>query len=133
MTHHQSGQEGKPVVLDRLRQQHVYQLSRSAFPEGAQPELLLALDRASLPVSLGSEIFVDAVRKNIDLRRDEGQRGRRRTLASTQCAPRETQVAEHQRIAEAVVVAAAATDRGKISFGQRVVAYKLTLFRRWLE
>jgi hypothetical protein len=95
--------------------------------------LLLALDRVPLPVSLGREIFVDAVGKNIDLRRDERQHGRGRPFTGTQCAARETQVAEHQRIAEAIVIAAAATARGKIGFGQRIVAHQLTLFRRRFE
>ena len=49
-------------------------------------------------------------------------------------AARETQVAEHERIAEAVVIAAAASDRDEVSgCGQRVMADQFALFRRRLE
>ena len=87
----------------------------------------------ALPVPLRREIFVDAVRKNLDLLGNERQQRGRRPLAGAQRAARETQVAEHQRVAETVVVAAAAPDRGEVSVGQRVVAYQLTLLRRRLE
>ncbi len=131
--HHRSRQEGEPIVLDRLREQRLCHLSGSKPAERAQPELLLALDRVALPVPLRREIFVDAVRKNLDLICNEHQQRGRRSLADAQCAAREAQVAEHQRVTEPVVIAAAAPDRGKISIGQRVVADQLTLLRRRLE
>ena len=131
--HHRFRQEGEPIVLDRLREQRLRQLSGSTLAKRAQPKLLLALDRVALPVPFRREIFVDAVRKSLDLICNEHQQRGRRSLADAQCAAWEAQVAEHQRIAEPVVVAAAAPDRGEVSVGQRVVADQLTLLRRRLE
>ena len=79
--HHRSRQEGEPVVLDRLREQRIFQFSGGAPAERAQPELILALDRVTLSVPPRREIFVDAVRKNIGLIRNEHQQRGRRSLA----------------------------------------------------
>jgi hypothetical protein len=65
--HHRFRQEGEAVVLDRLREQRIFQFSGDAPAERAQPELILALDRVALPVPLRREIFVEAVRKSPDL------------------------------------------------------------------
>jgi len=65
--HHRSRQEGESVVLDRLREQCLCHLGGSKPAERTQPELPLALDHVALPVPLRREIFVDAVRKSLDL------------------------------------------------------------------
>jgi hypothetical protein len=78
-------------------------------------------------------IFVDAVRKSLDLICNERQQRRRRPLTSTQRPARKAQVAKHQRVTETILVATATADRGQISVGQRVVADQLTLVRRRFE
>jgi len=131
--HHQIGQEGEPIVLDRQHEQRLCHLSGSKLAKRAQPKLLLALDRVALPVPVRREIFVDAVRKGLDLICNERPQRRRGALAGAQRAAGEAQVAEHQRVAEPIVIAAAAPDRDEVSVGQRVVADQLTLLRRRLE
>ena len=71
--HHRFRQEGEPIVLDRLHEQRLCHLSGSKLAKRAQPELLLALDRVALPVSVRHEVFVDAVRKGLDLICNEHQ------------------------------------------------------------
>ena len=75
--HHQYGQIGEAVVLDRLRQQPVDQFSGRTGAERPEPKLLLALDLLTLAAPLGREIVVDRVRQNLYLLRDEGQQRRR--------------------------------------------------------
>lgn len=116
-----------------MREQPILQFSGGAPAERAQPELILALDRVALPVPLRPEILVDAVRKNLDLICNERQQRNWWPLAGAQCAAGETQVAEHQRVAEPIVIATAAADRGQIGVGQRVVADQFTLLHRRLE
>src|SRR3954462_9533956 len=41
--------------------------------------------------------------------------------------------AEHERMAETVVIAAAAPDHDEISSGQREMTHQLTLLRRWVK
>jgi len=71
--HHQCGQVGEAVVLDRLRQQSVDQLSGRTNAKRPEPKLLLAFNRLTLAAPLGREVVVDRVRQNLDLLRDEGQ------------------------------------------------------------
>ena len=60
------------------------QLSGSKPAERTQPELLLALDCMALPVPFRREVFVDAVRKNLDLICNKCQQRGRRSLAGAQ-------------------------------------------------
>jgi len=123
--HHQHGQVGEPIVLDRLRQQPVDQLSGRTGAKRPKPKLLLALDRLTLAAPLGGEVVADPagcsrirrVRQNLHLLRDEGQQRRRWPLAGAQRTAGKTQVAEHERVAEAVVVAAAAPDCCEVGGG----------------
>src|SRR3954469_5426665 len=131
--HHQLGQRGEPVVLDRLRQESICQFGGGALPKGAKSKSLLALDRLTLTGPLRGQIRVDGVRKNPDLVSDERKQGGWRSLAGAQRTTGEAQVAEHQCMAEAVVIAAAAPDRGEISSGQREMTHQLTLLRRWVK
>ena len=73
------------------------------------------------------------LRKNVDLLGDERQQRGRRSLAGAQRTAGIAQVAKHQRVTEAVVIAAAAPNRGEVRVGQRVVADQLTLIRRRIE
>src|SRR6185437_11357604 len=67
LLHHRFRQEGEPIVLDRLHEQRLRHLSSSKLAKRAQPKLLLALDCMALPVPFRREVFVDAVRKSLDL------------------------------------------------------------------
>ena len=87
----------------------------------------------SLPVPFRREISVKAVRKSLDLICNERQQRNWRPLAGAQRAAGEAQVAEHQRVAEPIVIAATAPDRDEVSVGQRVMADQFALFRRRLE
>src|SRR5271166_2334352 len=131
--HHHFGQEGKPIVLDRWDEQRAFQLGCGVLAERAQPKLLLALDDVTLPVPIRGEIFVDGIRKNVDLISDERQQSSRRPLTGTQRATRETQITEHQCVAETVMIPTATPDRCEISFGEREVAHQLTLLGRRLK
>jgi|SRR5271166_9171 len=102
--HHHFGQEGKPIVLDRWDEQRAFQLGCGVLAERAQPKLLLALDDVTLPVPIRGEIFVDGIRKNVDLISDERQQSSRRPLTGTQRATRETQITEHQCITDTVMI-----------------------------
>lgn len=82
--HHRVRQEGEPVVLDRLREQRIFQFSGGAPAERAQPELILALDRVALPVPLRPEIFVDTIRESPDLICNERQQRNWWPLAGAQ-------------------------------------------------
>ena len=53
LLHHQLGQMGKPVVLDRVRQQPCRQLGGGTRPEGTKPESVLQLGRMAPAVPLG--------------------------------------------------------------------------------
>ena len=55
-----------------------------------------------------------------------------RSLVS-QRPPRMAQVAQHQRVAEAAVIAAAAPNHREIRLGQRVMAHQLTRLRGRIE
>src|SRR4051812_11373446 len=131
--HHLLGQIGELIVLDRLRQESICQFGGGASPKGAKAKSLLALDGLALTGPLRSQILIDGVRKNPDLVSDEREQDGRRSLAGAQRTTGEAQVAEHECMAEAVVIAAAAPDRGEISSGQREMTHQLTLLRRWVK
>jgi hypothetical protein len=82
---------------------------------------------------LRGQILVDGVRKNPDLVSDECKQVGWRSLAGAQRTTGEAQVAEHERMAEAVVIAAAAPDHDEVSRGQREMTHQLTLLRRRIE
>ena len=131
--HHQFGQKGKPIVLDRWGEQHAFQRGSEVLAERAQSKLLLAIDDVTLPVPIRGEIFVDDIRKNVDLISNERQQSSGRPLTGTQRAARQTQITEHQCVAETVVIPTTTPDRYEISFGEREVAHQLTLLCRRLE
>jgi hypothetical protein len=68
-------------------------------------------------VLLGAEIGVYGFWPNIDLPGDKRDQRRRRSLADTQRPSRMAEVAKHQRVAEAAVIAPAPPDYGDICLG----------------
>ena len=57
--HHQPGEMGKPIVLDRVRQQPAGQIGGRTRPEGTKPETVLQFGRVALPVPLRGEVMLD--------------------------------------------------------------------------
>ena len=112
--HHQLGQIGEPIILNGFGQKGACQFGCGTFAERTKPELLLAFDGMTLAVPLRREILVQRVRKNPDLLGDECEQGRRRSLAGAQRSAGVAQVAEHESVAEAVVISAAAPDCSEI-------------------
>jgi len=112
--HHQFGQMGEPIVLDRLRQKYAGQFSGRTFAERAEAKLFLAFDSVALAVSFLGNVCVNRFRKNIDLLSNKCQQRRRWPLANAHSAAGILQVAAHEGVTEAVVIAAAALDRGQV-------------------
>lgn len=116
-----------------MRQQFFNQLGGRTGAKRPKAKLFLAFDRLTLAAPLGGEVVVDHIRQNLDLVRDESQQRRRWPLAGAQRTAGKTQVAKHERVAEAVVVAAAAPDRCKVGGGQGEVAHQFALICRRVE
>jgi hypothetical protein len=108
--HHQFGQMGEPIVLDRLRQQCAGQFSGKTFAERAESKLFLAFDSVALAASFLGNVCVDRFRKNINLFSNKCQQGYCGPLATAHDASGISQVAAHEGVAEAVVIATAAFD-----------------------
>ncbi len=131
--HDQTGQHGELVVLDGLREQRVQQLGEGATAKRAQAEVLLALHGMALPAPLGLDVFAYRTRHSADLLGHELHHGSGRALAGPQCAAGLAQVAEHQRVAEPVVVAAAALGCGQVLGRHGVMAHQLALLNGRVE
>ena len=131
--HDQLGQIRQPVILNRVRQQPASQLGGRARAEGTEPKSVLQFRSVPPTVLLEDEIIVDGFRPDIDLLGNKRDQRSRRPFTDAQGTPGIAQVAKHQRVAEAVVIAATAPDRGEIRLGQRVVAHQLTLICRRIE
>ena len=96
-------------------------------PNGRSRSWSLQLSGMGLAVPFSSEIFVDQFRENPDLFGNECEERFWRSFAGTERAAGITQIAKHERTAEAVVIATAATDHREVSVGQCVMADQLTL------
>src|SRR5271166_6616113 len=107
---YQPGQMNKPFVLDGARQQPRRQCRGGAWPKRTQPQPILQLGGMAPAVPLGSQIFVNRFWKDIDLLGDECEEQCRRSLAGAQRATRIAQVAQHERMTEAVVIAPTTPD-----------------------
>ena len=116
-----------------MREQGVQQFGVGATAKRAQAEVLLALDSVALPAPFGLDVFVDCTRDGADLLGHERHHGSGRAFAGPQRAAGMTQVAKHYRIAEPVVVAAAALGRGQIFGRHGVVAHQFALLDRRVE
>ena len=117
LLHHQPGEMGKPVVLDRVRQQPAGQIGGRTRPEGPKPETVLQFGRMAPSVPLRGEIVLDRLRKSVNLLGDKQQKRPRWLFARLQRTPRVAQIAKHEGVAEAIMIATAAPDRGKVRSG----------------
>ena len=133
LLHDQFGQMAKPVIFDSMRQQPCRQLRRGPRSKRTQPQPVLQLGRMAPAVPFSGQIFVNRVWKNVDLFGNKGKERFRWLFACSQWATRIAQVAKHERLAEAVVVATAPPDHGEVGVRKRVVAHQLTLLRWWIE
>ncbi len=113
--HNQPSQMAKPFVLNGLRQQPCRQLGGGTGPERTKLQSVLQLGGMTSAVPLGDQIFVDRLRKNTDLIGDKREERSRRSLTGAQRTAGITQVAKHQSMTEAVVIATAAPDRREVS------------------
>ena len=113
--HDQGRQMRQAVVFHRLRQQSRRHFRRRPLAEITQSELFLALDSMALPVSLRRQVVIDRVREHADLIGDKCEQRGGWSLADTQRPARIAQIATHQGMAQAVVVAAAAPDRRQVA------------------
>jgi hypothetical protein len=113
--HNQPSQMAKPFVLNGLRQQPCRQLGGGTGPERTKLQSVLQLGGMTPAVPLGDQIFVERLRKNTDLIGDKCEERSRRSFTGAQRTARITQVAKHQSMTEAVVIATAAPDRREVS------------------
>lgn len=112
--HRQRRQVDETVVFDRLRQQDLGQFCRRSPAERMQAELTLTFDGMMLAVPLRRKVCVDHLREDLDLLSDECKQCSRRAFASPQGSAGVAQVAEHESVAEAIVIAAGAPDCCKV-------------------
>ena len=115
--HHKPGEMGEPVVLDRMRQQPAGQIGGRTRPEGTKPETILQFGRMALSVLLRGEIADSGLGKNVDLRGDKMDESGRWPFVGAQRTARVPQVAEHEGVTEAAVIAAAAPDQRDVPGG----------------
>src|SRR6266404_2413039 len=114
LLHHQPGKMRKLVVLDCVRQQPAGQIGSRTRPEGPKAETVLQFGRMAPSVPLLGEIVLDRLRKSVNLLCDEQEKRPRRPLTRPQRTARIAQIAKHEGMAEAIMVAATATDRGEV-------------------
>src|SRR5208283_1020215 len=87
----------------------------------------------ALTVSFLGKVFVKSLRRSINLAGDERDKGRWRPLIGLQGPAWMTQISEHERIAETVLIATASLDHGEVRGGKRVMAHQLALISRRIE
>ena len=133
LLHDQFGQMEEAIVLEGWGMKGVGEFGRGVFSEGTKPEPVLQFGGMPTAILLRGEIAIDGFRTHIDLFGDKRNQRRRWPLTGPQRPPRITQVAQHQRIAEAAVIAAAAPHHRKIRLRQRVMANQLTRLRGRIE
>jgi hypothetical protein len=109
--HSQPGETAKPFVLNGVRQQPRRQLSGGTCSERTQPQPILQFDGMTSAVPFRDQIVVDPLRADADLVSDECEERSRRSFIGAQWTTRITQVAKHERMTKAVVIATAAPDR----------------------
>jgi hypothetical protein len=112
--HNQPSQMAKPFVLNGLRQQPCRQLGGGTGPERTKLHSVLQLGGMTPAVPLGNQIFVDRLRKNLDLINDKCEERSRRSFTGAQRTAGITQVAKLQSMTEAVVIATASPDRREV-------------------
>jgi hypothetical protein len=131
--HDQLGEMEEAVVLKGLRMKGLGEFRRGVLPEGAQPKPVLQFGSMPAAILLGGKVVIDASRPHIDLFSNKQDQNRWRPLVGPQRPPRMAEVAQHQRVAEATVITAAAPDHREIRLGQRVMANQITLLHGRFE
>jgi hypothetical protein len=131
--HHQPSQIGKPVVFNRMRQQPGQQLRGMTRAKRPKLKFVLQLKGMSLTVSFRGKIFIDGMRKGIDLPGDKCDKGRGWPLLRPQGPAWIPQIAEHERITETVLITTASLDHRKVAGRQRVMAHQLALIGWGIE
>jgi hypothetical protein len=101
---------GEPIVFDRLRQQGICQFRRRPPAERTQSELVLTLYGMPLAIPLRGEISVNCLWQDTDLIGDEFKQRDRWPLGGAQCTARVAQVAEHEGVAETVMLTVGTSD-----------------------
>jgi hypothetical protein len=130
---YQFGQMGKLTILNRVRQQPTGQFSGRACAKRAKPKPILQFRSMTPTVLFRNEIVVDGFRQNINLLTNKRDKSSRRSFGGVQRTTGVTLVAQHNRIAEAVVVTTAALDHCNVYIEQCVVAHQLTLIGKRVE
>lgn len=88
----------------------------------------------TLSSAFSGEVVVKGARKNIDLFCDKREHHRSwRSLSHLQWTARITEIAEHERQSQPIMIAARATDHREVRDGQRVMTHQLTLLYRRIE
>ena len=111
----------------------VGEFRRGVFPEGAEAQPVLQFGRMPAAILLSGEIIIDGFRPHINLFGDKRDQRRRRPFIGPQRPPRMAEVAQHQRVTEAAVIASGAPNHRKVRLGQRVMAHQLTRLRGRIE
>src|SRR5271155_1619372 len=105
LLNYQPGEMRKPVVLDRVRQQPSGQIGGRTRTEGPKPETVLKFSRMAPSVPLRGEIVLDRLGKSVNLLGDEQEKRPWRPLARLQRTARIAQIAKHEGVAEAIMIA----------------------------
>jgi hypothetical protein len=106
---------GKLIILNRVRQQPTGQFGSRACAKRAKSKSVLQFSGVTPAVLFRSEIVVYGFRQNINLPGNKRDESSRRSFRGMQRTTGITQVAEHKRMAEAVVVSTAALDHCDIN------------------
>lgn len=122
----------EPVILDGVGQQPRRQLGTRARAEGTEAQPLLQLCGMTPTILLRCQILLNGFGQDIDLVGDKRDQGGGRSLVGSQRPAGMTQVAQHDSVAEAAMVAAAAADDRDVAIGQCVVTDQLALVGRWI-
>jgi len=115
LLHDQFSQMAKPLIFDSARQEPGCQLSGRPRSERTQPQPVLQLGRVAPAVPLGRQIVVNRLWKNVDLFGNKSKEWLRWPFVGPQRTTGIPQVAKHERLTEAVVIATAAVDCGEVS------------------
>ncbi len=110
LRHDQAGQVGQPIVLDGLWQQPRREFRSRACSKRTKPQPVLQFSGMAPAVPFRGERLVDGAGKDAGLFSHEGEKRSGWPFTGAEWAARVAQVAEHDCVAEAVMIAAAAPD-----------------------
>jgi hypothetical protein len=116
-----------------MRQQRAGQLAGRAPAEGAKAEPVLQFCGMTPAGLARDQVVVDGLWPDIDLFGDKRDQRGRRSLIDAQGPSRIAEIAKHQRVAEATVIAATPPNHSGICLAQCAVTHQLTPIGRWIE